>query len=260
MTRIFKNIRQKLAGQNKVMAYMRYAVGEIILVVIGILIALQVNNWNEQRKAKIHEKELYGRILMDLKIDEDRINQHIDYYNNDLEVLNSIYQETQGFSKKDSLIDFSSIRSFRIFNLVITSNYSKSTKEISNPKIEKNLNEYFTREQLIKDALENIRNFKEEHVKPYLAKYGINDTGVLFKNRQLDYYKLREKNILSLPKFKAQYSTVQLDQLLFDIGVRTSWARTELEHILSMNKNLQLDLKNELGDKNSFNKEYKLTN
>ena len=47
---IFKNIRRKLASENKVMAYLRYAIGEILLVVIGILIALQVNNWN----AKIH--------------------------------------------------------------------------------------------------------------------------------------------------------------------------------------------------------------
>ncbi|MEJ2495760.1 MAG: hypothetical protein P8Y79_15690 [Ignavibacteriaceae bacterium] len=47
--RIFRNIRQKLAAENKVMAYLRYASGEIILVVIGILIALQVNNGNETR-------------------------------------------------------------------------------------------------------------------------------------------------------------------------------------------------------------------
>ena len=50
MLRFFRNIRQKLAAENKVMAYLRYAIGEIILVVIGILIALQINNWNERRK------------------------------------------------------------------------------------------------------------------------------------------------------------------------------------------------------------------
>jgi hypothetical protein len=42
MFRFFKNIRQKLAAQNKVMAYMRYAIGEILLVVIGILIMKQM--------------------------------------------------------------------------------------------------------------------------------------------------------------------------------------------------------------------------
>ena len=50
MIRFFKNVRQQLAAENKVMAYLRYAIGEIILVVIGILIALQINNWKENIK------------------------------------------------------------------------------------------------------------------------------------------------------------------------------------------------------------------
>lgn len=45
MLRVFKNIRLKLAVENKVIGYLRYAIGEILLVVIGILIALQVNNF-----------------------------------------------------------------------------------------------------------------------------------------------------------------------------------------------------------------------
>ncbi len=60
MPTIFKNIRRKLASENKTAAYLRYALGEILLVVIGILIALQVNNWNENRK-------LNQRIIANLK-------------------------------------------------------------------------------------------------------------------------------------------------------------------------------------------------
>ncbi len=50
MIKFFRNIRRKLATENKVASYLRYAIGEVILVVVGILIALQVNNWNEERK------------------------------------------------------------------------------------------------------------------------------------------------------------------------------------------------------------------
>ena len=65
MVRIFKSIRQKLAAQNlpdrqagKVAAYLRYAIGEILLVVIGILIALQINNWNELRNKVLLKQNL----------------------------------------------------------------------------------------------------------------------------------------------------------------------------------------------------------
>lgn len=50
MISLFRKIRQKFIEQDKVRSYMLYAIGEILLVVIGILIALQVNNWNEDRK------------------------------------------------------------------------------------------------------------------------------------------------------------------------------------------------------------------
>ena len=69
MIRIFRNIRQQLVAENKVMAYLRYAIGEIILVVIGILIALQVNNWNEKRKDANFENEILSLIDQNLKQD-----------------------------------------------------------------------------------------------------------------------------------------------------------------------------------------------
>ena len=50
MTGFFRRIRKKLADQNKFIQYSRYAIGEIILVMIGILLALQVNNWNNNKK------------------------------------------------------------------------------------------------------------------------------------------------------------------------------------------------------------------
>ena len=76
MTRFFKNIRKKLATENKVGAYLRYAIGEILLVVIGILIALQVSNWNEQRKAKIIENNFFEDVLQDLKKDQQRLSYY----------------------------------------------------------------------------------------------------------------------------------------------------------------------------------------
>ncbi|MEH6514960.1 MAG: hypothetical protein V7670_17480 [Maribacter arcticus] len=49
MINFFRKIRQRLLTENKFSKYMLYAIGEVILVMIGILLALQVNNWNETR-------------------------------------------------------------------------------------------------------------------------------------------------------------------------------------------------------------------
>ncbi|MEX0997352.1 MAG: DUF6090 family protein [Flavobacteriaceae bacterium] len=65
MIKFFRNIRKKLIEQNKVRNYFFYAIGEILLVVIGILIALQVNDWNENLKNKNKEQ----LILRDLHIE-----------------------------------------------------------------------------------------------------------------------------------------------------------------------------------------------
>jgi len=70
--KIFRKVRQKLAAENKVMAYLRYAVGEIFLVVIGILIALQVNNWNEGRKDAKFEREILA--LIDQNLAQDSLS------------------------------------------------------------------------------------------------------------------------------------------------------------------------------------------
>lgn len=65
MIKFFRNIRKSLLEQNKMGKYFKYAIGEIILVVIGILIALQINTWNE---ARIESKE-EQKILANLKVD-----------------------------------------------------------------------------------------------------------------------------------------------------------------------------------------------
>ena len=62
MIPFFRRIRKKMADDNRPLKYMRYAIGEIVLVVIGILIALQINNWNEERLDKIQEKKLMRNI------------------------------------------------------------------------------------------------------------------------------------------------------------------------------------------------------
>ena len=63
MIKFFRKIRQETLTENKFGKYLAYAIGEIVLVVIAILIALAINNWNESKKEKVLEK----KVLIELK-------------------------------------------------------------------------------------------------------------------------------------------------------------------------------------------------
>ena len=78
MIKFFRKIRFNLMSENKSGKYLKYAVGEIILVVIGILIALQINNWNENRKQNIKERFILERLLIDLNSDMDLVTYQIE--------------------------------------------------------------------------------------------------------------------------------------------------------------------------------------
>lgn len=78
MIKFFRNIRKKLIEQSKVRSYFFYAIGEILLVVIGILIALQVGTWNEQRKLDKQEKIYLTRLLQDNKNDIQTFESEIE--------------------------------------------------------------------------------------------------------------------------------------------------------------------------------------
>lgn len=67
MIKFFRKIRYNLMEQSKTGKYFKYAIGEIILVVIGILIALSINNWNEGRKEVIKERQLLNNLQGEFK-------------------------------------------------------------------------------------------------------------------------------------------------------------------------------------------------
>jgi hypothetical protein len=100
MIPFFRKIRKTLADDNKPIKYLRYAIGEIILVVIGILIALQINNWNENRKNKVFEKEILTQIQENLKNDKLALEEIVTNFSKAVKssekILNSqVSQKTQ---------------------------------------------------------------------------------------------------------------------------------------------------------------------
>ncbi len=78
MIKIFRKARQKLLSDNKFTKYLIYAIGEIVLVVIGILIALSINNWNQEKSDRKIEKDYTLSLIEDVKTDLSNFNAAIE--------------------------------------------------------------------------------------------------------------------------------------------------------------------------------------
>jgi hypothetical protein len=77
LLRFFRLIRKKLIEEDRIRTYFYYAIGEIFLVVIGILIALQINNWNEGRKKLEQEKEIIRNLSIEFQQNLEELNKDI---------------------------------------------------------------------------------------------------------------------------------------------------------------------------------------
>ena len=77
MTPFFRRIRHKLANDNQFLKYSRYAIGEIVLVVLGILIALSINTWNENNKSETEASFQLSKLRDNLYSDKKQLNTAI---------------------------------------------------------------------------------------------------------------------------------------------------------------------------------------
>ncbi len=92
MIKFFRRIRKKLLSENKLSQYFLYAVGEILLVVLGILIAVQINNWSANKKELQLENKMLKEIKIALESDLDDISFNFDYQKDILKSQNTILE------------------------------------------------------------------------------------------------------------------------------------------------------------------------
>ena len=92
MIKFFRKIRQRLLTENKFNKYLLYAIGEIILVMVGILLALQVNNWNESRKDNIKEQQILRQLKEEYNANLLQLEQKITHRKKIIEAATQILQ------------------------------------------------------------------------------------------------------------------------------------------------------------------------
>ncbi|GGG57114.1 DUF6090 family protein [Bizionia arctica] len=178
MIKFFKKIRQNLIKENRTSKYLFYAIGEIILVVIGILIALQINNWNINTQNKKQEQQILEQLLVEYTSNLEQINQKIDIRN---DMLNSCYSllryrtETNNQMVADSIdahLFRISIRPTFDPELSVTNELINSGKLylLEDIKLRNKISSYSSSLSELKEEEQIIVNFTENWLIPFLIK------------------------------------------------------------------------------------------
>ena len=103
MIRLFRENRRELSGGKKILRYFLYALGEIVLIVVGILFALQIDNWNEEQKARTTQKELINLFLLDLKDKKQEIENDKSFFETYLKHYQTFRTRLQQGQSMDTL-------------------------------------------------------------------------------------------------------------------------------------------------------------
>jgi len=179
MMKFFNHIRRKLAAENKVMAYLRYAIGEILLVVIGILIALQINSWNQSRLESIDEKIILSNLHDEFINNKIELKKSIQIYEGAMQgnkMLMSLIGSDEAKLQKynlDSLF-FESLPSTKIIfsdNAIKNIIQSGRLNIIKDPKIVHLMYEWEALVILIKERENTLQSWINNQLMPYISDY-----------------------------------------------------------------------------------------
>lgn len=174
MIKLFRNNRKNHLAQGKTFNYLKYAIGEIVLVMIGILLAVQVNNWNERRITHLKEVKLVKQLDEDAKADSIFFESRIMYqqirdtlFTNLLNLSNAI--SVDSISKLKINIDPFFFRLAYQSNLI--NNNPDAYELISSDTIKNKLRQYIMRYDYVVNAIELNNRICEQYGIPLSIKY-----------------------------------------------------------------------------------------
>ena len=219
MIKFFRQIRYKLMSENKTGKYFKYAIGEIILVVIGILIALNINNWNEKRKNNLLKQAYIKNLKIDLNTDLETL-EVLNEYNNEYEksgfyflsYLRNNLSEVDTLALTSAFVFTAYVPNFTMnsstYNDLIQSNNINLFKDI---ELKRLLDNYYIRDdwlalfnnRILKTAWYDYRDELAKHHSPllyrdlYEIQYGGNPIRLdSHKKYMIDWSKIQSNNYL----------------------------------------------------------------
>ena len=209
MIKFFRKIRQQLLTENRTTKYLIYAIGEIILVMIGILLALQVNNWNELRKQRLEEVQILKNIQLDYQNVIAECEENNDFRKRILSATKNLYRLIGNDQHNYSKTELDSVLAILFINPTYNNQTGSLNILFNSGKINLITNENI-KEALIKwpqqidDVIEDelyASNHLLNELKPYMRKFiSISDVNKAINYKDLELF---DSSITS--KFESNY-------------------------------------------------------
>ena len=177
MIKFFRKIRQNLISEGKTGKYFKYAIGEIILVVIGILIALQINNWNENTTFKNELKQIVKEVHNDLNQDIIYLKKEIKNEKAFINNIDNLLNNRNKMSADSLLNNISKVHSITSF-IPVNFGYNKLNKhprtEMLPDSLTNNLTTYYSAfsNDMNNIFYEGLSLYSLNIFRDYLIKYG----------------------------------------------------------------------------------------
>ena len=212
----------KMPVNKRVSTYLAYALGEITLVVIGILIAIQVDDWNREREQRKEELESYQLIVADLKRDSVLFVKYQKRYSKYLDTYFQMNKIKKGEGSLENVLSDFLISNIQ-FSPVTKNNHQATIDKLRNRNIREQINNYFGNLNSVQQAAEEFNDFIVRESRPFFLKeQDIFQNETVFDYKDKTFPPIRKVSTVDTVKLKKvikhPYFIPILSQLRMSIG------------------------------------------
>ena len=241
--------RRKIIGKRGLLTYLGYAIGEVVLVVLGILIAVYIDNRNDEEKERLAELALYEDIISDLRRDSVQFVNLVGGAKRQLRSCYHIYQEINGKATYQDTIDYDILAATRTFSPRTARNNVAAIENIKNHTVRDEINDYFFQQDFTQDAVAEFNEFVLNESRPYYFSHNMIDSKQVFHSNMYGFLP-QNKTLSNYDDVAARYDDHEFLQIVQYLRVSMGLVIQSLESLIAMNHELINSLQAKLESNN----------
>lgn len=206
------------------------------MVMIGILLALQVNNWNEARKAKLKEEAILKNLVQDLRADSLSFNENLE----SLKQINALHQALYEIGIKGLGLEVENpnlIRYMIYYNPIAIKNDPLISEKISREEIRNEIKTYFRNLIDLDDGFSQFQELMEKRIRVFLADQNVQLLSNWFENKGINKKGISSE-FIDKEGLRLLTRSPKFQQLLLEASIKCKNVEFNLEIVLAQNQKL----------------------